>query len=522
MKPAPVPLVFIFSLSGAYLCWYKFSIVGNPFSFPHLKTIPGPQNLLPFFVFFFGILGVNLFQIYQFPPINLIDGTGYDGFWYLKATKEFLPADTDDYHLFRLLPATLVYWGNSLLGIPPSNLASIRGFQHLNLVLILFALCFAELLCRYYRFSTLRRWLFFSLLFVNFHVFKDSWFNSMMTDSMSFCLAMGLVYFTVSDKKWGFILCCLLSYFTIPLMAMFFLGERIIRRIDTEDQSGESVIHLVRWLGNLFIFGLAALTLFIVFYLGNRTVFVYPDDINVYLLPVSILTLSFSLYYIIWRHRDVFGLFPIALNRFSRIWGWEAYTMIVLFLIQIVVSSWNGNPPKTFAWYFVLGIPLVLNLKPLIGIFDNLVYLGPVIAFFMVNTITGRLRLTRSQLFLSFFACLFLIKPEARHTNLFLPFLALLVVAAIPEDRLTVRWVAEVFMVAVLFSKIWYPVHWADFPPGYVIFTKGFDMGYFQTFPAQHYFMFQGPMISHAMYLVWALPIGGLFFYGWYRRSIFG
>ena len=184
------------------------------------------------------------------------------------------------------------------------------------------------------------------------------------------------------------------------------------------------------------------------------------------------------------------------------------YMVVGLFALQFGLSIWNGNPPKIIAWYFIFGAPVTITLKPLIGLVDNIGYLGSVVLFFIVllPRFTQDKKNNYALLFLTMVVSFFLLKPEARHTNIFLPFMGFMVVAAFPERMLSPKLLGILFFMGIFLSKVWYPVHWAWFPPGYVMFAPGGDMGAsFQQFPAQHYFMFQGPMMSHAMYFLWIL-----------------
>jgi hypothetical protein len=462
------------------------------------------QNLVPFFTFLGGILLVNLFQIWYLPFINLADGLGYDGSWYLNSTNTFLPP-IDDYHLFRVLPATLVYGLKCLFGFGDSTLESVKMFQYFNLGTILLSLVIIELICRFYSLSQNRKWIFYIFIYLNFHVLKDSVFNPVMTDSFAFFLALGLFYFTASNKKIWFIFFILLAFFTMPIMCIVYLSERILRNFKFSNINSVGKINLTRVLSGTLILGFTSLTSFLVLYLGRTTIVTFPDKINLGLFPLALVGTSVAIFFIFEVHSALFKNIIYVLKQVNKFFTWEFGLLLILSVVKSILAHFNGMPPNGFRGIFIFGAPIYITLKPLIGIIDNIGYFGVVIIFFFIflpNFIATHKSFISIYL-LTLISCFFMLKPEARHGIMLLPLVGFLVTVSIPEKNLNRSFLILILGFGILFSKVWYPVHLAWFPPGYLIFTSAVNHDIFQEFPAQHYFMFQGPMMSHAAYFFW-------------------
>jgi len=479
--------------------------------FNEQSSFTGPTDkshyILVFFIFFISL--VNGFQILEIPYIGLAEGLGYDGSWYLQSTFEFLPK-TDNYHIFRILPATLVFILKEIFDFGPSIHESVRMFQFFNLGCILFSCVFTELISRRLNFRRADKFIFYCFLYLNFHVLKDSVYNPVMTDSLVFCLALGLFYTTLENKKILFSFLALLAFFTLPFLSFFFIGERILRQIDNHFLGKTPKLNLSLILSilvpALFFIG----TCFIVYGMGRYTLLTFPDKISPYLFPISIILLCICLYFLINLHKNLINDLVLSFGDWRKYLVWESFFLLFLIVLQFGLSKINNFAPKGFIGNFTLSPPLYMTLKPLIGLFDNIMFFGlPVILFLFflpkfINLVNHRV----SILFITFFLCLFLLKPEARHTILFLPFLVSIVMLFFKRIQFSRMECLAIFFIGIFFSKVWYPVQLSWFPSAYKIFTSEVNHDSFQEFPAQHYFMFQGPMISHVNYSIWLIFIG--------------
>lgn len=471
---------------------------------PFPASVSTYQSPLILFLFAGLLLLLNGFQAWHYPFIDLAEGLGYDGAWYFHPANHFLPK-MDNYHLFRIVPATLVYLLKLIVFTKHDYISTARAFQLANILWISVAMAVTRKISIHMSFSWKQQLFFFSVLFLNFHVLKDSYFNPVMTDTFVLCLSICLLYFFLKKDKAGLFIGYLLMLFTFPLGG--FVLQIIYMVHQAKDEAFEFLlpqkfgVWLASSIGILFF----SLTGAIVFILGRRTVLTFPDEINIYLFPISLLSVSIILFVLIKSHFNLFQLMFLVLKRQLTISNSGKLVLAASILVYVILPSFNNSPAKGFSGNFSIAPPIYLTLKPFIGYFDNIMYLGPVVVLFLLFQfqIWSKKNLNFSYLVFSFFINLFLLKPEARHSLFLLPLLAYVVTTQLDFKLLTQRNLLIFSLVCLAFSKFWYPTYLATFPKAYEIFTPKTNHEIFQLFPIQHYFMFIGPLISHYNYFIW-------------------
>ncbi len=466
------------------------------------------SSFLLTFSFFLLILGINLFQIQNWPFTNLAEGMGYDGIWYFKPANELLPK-TDNYHFFRILPSTLVFFLKKLIFQPYDYFNTAKAFQVFNLICNGLAIFFAHLISRKLNFGFWEKALFLGFIFFNFHILKDEVYNPVMTDTLVHLLGLMLLYFYLVQRTLGYFLITFCFLFTFPIGGFIAQAFYVLNR--AKPVKGENLIP-DHWFKNLFL-GFAGFFLLatsaIVYGLKRITVLTFPDDINIYLFPFTILLTSGAIFLIMNWHQNFFQLIFLRIRKISSVFSPVFYVFVIGFLVYLIAPKFNNMPAKGFTGNFTISPPLYMTLKPLIGLFDHIMFFGPVVLLylFLLPQNLRKYQKDDSFLFVSFLFCFFMLKPEARHSLFLLPLISVAVVQSLPKGFFQVKIVVPFLFFCLIFSKFWYPCHLAIFPPGYEIFTSKVNHAIFQEFPIQHYFMFQGPMISHANYLLWLLII---------------
>lgn len=467
----------------------------------------GPSLLLTF-SFFLLIFGINLFQIGFWPFTNLAEGMGYDGIWYYKPANVFWPK-TDNYHLFRQLPSTFVYFIKKFIFQPYDYFNTAKAYQVFNLMCNGLALIFAHLIAKKLRFEFWEQALFLGFVFFNFHILKDEVYNPVMTDTLVHLLGLMLLYFYLVKNTLGYFVTTFCFLFTFPIGGFIAQAFYVLNR--AKPVEGENLIP-DRWFKNLF-FGFAIFFLLatsaIVYGLKRITVLTFPDDINIYLFPLTIVITSFAIFKIMAWHQNLFQVSFLRIRSLRSVFSPIFYIFMIGFLVYLIAPKFNNMPAKGFTGNFTISPPLYMTLKPLIGLFDHIMFFGPVVLLylFLLPKNLQKYQKDDSFLFVSFLFCFFMLKPEARHSLFLLPLISVAVVQSMPKNFFLAKKALPFLFFCLIFSKFWYPCHLAIFPPGYEIFTSKVNHAIFQKFPVQHYFMFQGPMISHANYFLWLLII---------------
>lgn len=459
-------------------------------------------------------LCIGIFQFWKFPFINLAEGLGYDGVWYFQPANEFLPK-TDNYHIFRLFPPTMVYFLKKIIFQAHLYFETVKAFQVYNLICNVLSFWLAYKTGRQLKFSGLQLMVFFTFLFVNFHVLKDEIFNPVMTDTTILMLSLLLLWSYLSGKFWLYIPASVLMMFTFPI------GGFILQIIFILHFSGPSAYQKLipeNWL-KLLISTISVvfilLTAFVVYGMGRLTVLTFPDAINPFLFPLSLTLAAFAMYRILRAHSGLFqNLVQLARHPFA---AFNRFSLVLIaeIILYLILPSINQFPAKGFTGNFTIAPLIYVTLKPLIGVFDNVMFFGPVMVIFLMNLPVYLKNSCNdsASLLASLCVCIFALKPEARHSIFLLPIISIVAIKSFPSVFWTTKNVVILTGICLVFSKFWYPCHWAVFPPGYEIFTSKVNHAIFQEFPIQHYFMFQGPMISHQNYFLWLLVILPLVWY---------
>ena len=445
-------------------------------------------------------------QILFLPYIELAHGLGYDGSWYHQPSLTLF-GKVDNYHLFRIFPSKIAFFIRDLLGLDEKIGTTVRIFQVENLVFVGLTIWLLFKISAFKSYTGLKQMLFFIFCLFNFSVFKEFAFNPVMTDAMGFFLSTLIYWLHLKKSTFWLILALLAAMFCMPIIPVFYLLWFLLESLEettieqTELPVFQRYFPLIPVGVGLAFVGISAI---IVFYFKRISVYTFPDEINLFLFPFTLLCNFLALWGIISRFKGFFlkGFF-VAVKPFQVLKNKWFLILLAFLIFQNRAAHINNHFMIGYSGLFV-GYPIILNLKPLIGIVDNLNFYGPVMFLFLISFFRqpsgSRKPMQQDFLFLIFF--LIILKPEARHSLFLIPLLSATLLDSLPVHLINIRFTGLVAVLAMLFSRFWYPTHWAHFPPPHLLFSPETDQKIYQEFPVQHYFMFQGPMMAHGPYFV--------------------
>lgn len=443
-------------------------------------------------------------QILFLPYIELAHGLGYDGIWYHPPALNFL-GKVDNYHLFRILPSKIAYLIRELLDLDNQIGTTVRIFQVENLVFVGLTIWVLFKISAIKSYSGFQRMLFFIFCLFNFSVFKEFAFNPVMTDAMGFFLSTLIYWLHLKKSMLWLILALLASLFCMPIIPVFYLLWFLLESLENKTTEPIELPVFERYFPLIPIgvgLAFAGVSSIIVLYFKRVSVYTFPDEINLFLFPATLICNFVALWAIISRFKSFFlqGFF-IALRPFQVLKNKWFLILLGFLIFQNRAAHFNNHFMIGYSGLFV-GYPIILNLKPLIGIVDNLNFYGPVLFLFLISFFhhpSGEKRpMKQDFLFLIFF--LIILKPEARHSLFLIPLISATLLESNPIHIITGRFTGIVAVLAIIYSKFWYPTHWAHFPPPHLLFSTETNQKIYQEFPVQHYFMFQGPMMAHGPY----------------------
>lgn len=445
-------------------------------------------------------------------PVN--DGTGWDGSYYADLMRNLdtrvLQKQLNSYHLQRIFPLAMVYGVFQLFDVPFTNPNIITGMYVLNAVGYLISIIFWEKTLRVLRFNVLQKCLGYILLFITFPLLKQHVYYPVLTDMTAFTLSVILLYAWVANRTVLF-LCLLLpgiltwpSFFAFALPLFLFKKEVMPR--------GN-----MKWIALLLILGLIGFALFSVWdmiYARNILSTAMGTDVNMPLLPVSMTALIAYIAIVFYLYFK--SLSPGHLGR-ELISGYTLKRLLIIgavfTLISLLVDHYKNGDRDFTTLELCERFFLRAVTNPLLFISASFVYFGslmPLMILFIRRFYKSIMQFGYGMYFYMLLALCLNFNSETRGLINALPALVLLMVNSFGNVNLSRRDVWVVFCINVVLSKCWFPIR------------ASLD-GDFFNFPAQRYFMNQGPYFSNEVYYfttAGALLLLG--FYFWYfRRRIF-
>lgn len=459
---------------------------------------------------FLGIVGINgIIQSFLLPYTTLNNGMGYDGMHYIYRAFD-LNYPTDSYHIFRLLPSYIVYFGTKLIGIEPTFETAIRGFQILNLVCHLSVIVLCYYIAQYFTWNNNQSILFYSCFLFNFWIMKHAYYSPVMTDSAALLLATALAYTYFSQKDYGLLGISLISLFVLPLVTFIGTLLYMVPRQYTQKNILKSDIKLPSIIAILFTAFLFYNSYNVVIMKNIRSVYSY--SVNADLFWISISTLCISAYLttrILFNSISINSLWSIVNSINIKRLLFPIVILLTYFFTKSLIINENGLNTNDIFW---INGGTYKVFKPLIGWLDHFNMYG--LLFILIIIYFKKIILNHEHnpalLLILFIALYFSYSPEARISVSFLPIVCILFINVI--DGLSLKDVVLLSIAALLMSKFWYPLDWAVYGADYIINAQ-----IFLNFPTQHYYQFIGLAMSNYTYVIWSIVFivstGSIYYY---------
>ncbi len=447
-------------------------------------------------------------------PVN--EGLGWDGAVYAEHTQFFFKLlnedQIDSYRIIRdFIPFVLhtllrTFHYLFLADSPISPKQVINAFLIVNSICIVFSGMLLTLLSRKFQWSKSITCFAFVFLFVNFFVLKMSFYYPVLMDVPAFFIAMVCLYAYLENRKGLLLLAMCIGFFVFPglflVAALLYLFPKEMVREETPLRGRNNLFYLA-----IYFLGMVPVSYGIYILVKGSTAYGWTsiNRINDALFwisyPALLLYISYLLYWFEPIHK------ALAMVRFFRIK--KGLVVLVLYTVLTALAYWLSNGKASISLLLFLEIFLYEGVtNPFTFLVSHSIYFGLMILFvvcffrsFVANLRTFGLGFE----LVVFFYLFFMVNTESRHLVAMLPFL-LLVLIGLMEKQIAVKWILVFGLTNILISKIWYPMK----IEGYTGILE---------FPAQHYFMNQGPWMNTDMYwvhLVAFLLIGGFLFWGMY------
>lgn len=446
--------------------------------------------------------------------IPLKGGAGWDGEQYrelvLHVDEMFFQGEIDAYHMHRVLPFVVSHVALRLTGLPTTAANAMAVTIVVNQLVLLLAMLV------FFRLSSLRQWrlptelMAFAAAFWNVAVLKVFGYYPFLTDELALLLSLLAVCHYFSAKRLWLLADGLLAMLTWPaLSVLVFLLLVFPAPLEAHRarSGGLPAGQWLRWVGVVFY---PLLFLAFIYYkvrvhgdISFAEMFTLRPARSA--LWAAVATAVVPMFY--W-----WALRPLSAVRLSL--GQMPWRRVVLgtavFVILYKLTEW-GSGVSGFTMAQELGQIAQLPASDVLVFLETpFIYWGP---FFLLLLCLWPMWLRRvagqesmGYLLTAVFFIFFLVDIETRKHVMFFPFL--LVPLMDEVDRLQLRrWVSGVFVaLSLLMAAWWYPWNQA----GMAEALNTYELRCYLQFPAQWYFMFQGPWQGHLAYAISLAAEAGL------------
>jgi hypothetical protein len=437
--------------------------------------------------------------------ITLNDGLGWDGVQYATWARDFpgqvLGGKIGRNSATRILPSGIVHYGLRAFGLPLTNRNVIRAFTVMNAGLLIVVAWLWCHIARELALSLVGQWLGAACLFGNFAILKLTPYYPVLTDICAMALSTALLLCYLRRMRIAGALLTFAGSFVWPGLLAQGIILQVFPRPRSEVAKTETSKAATPLAALIGIASFAVLASFLISHgFGCHTWWL---DANVLRLGDSTTHPGRSLVAAAGLGAYLFVVFKRLLNRRAyyrtRFWldslslGSALVMMVFLAGRYWLLRTWPHGRSLYATPEMLCLLSHVALRMPALSMVAHIVYFGPVVILATIHwpTIAGQMHRYGPGLVLAIgFGLPLAMDPESRHVIHLLPLMTPFVVKAMEGLRWSTLGTAAFSLVSLIGSRVWYTIGGAP------------DARHWSEFPAQNYFMSQGPWMSTPMYLV--------------------
>lgn len=433
-----------------------------------------------------------------------------DGLFYRELAGTFLGTIEDEsynfFQLQRVMPFAVLNVVFSVFEWVKDHEGLMRGMLIFNLLMAGLGVYWYFSLARKLHLRDFHTVMGFLLLFVNFAVLKDIWYQPFTPSFTAMMLGIGQANYFVRVDKQRLFLVSLIAGFVWPTMLLAGLLMMLMPSDKVLLHEGGRPKSLYPWVVTGFLFiGLVAVG----FWAGRMEA--GGLEFALYLLSVLALLVYFFAFLIKnpvqWKESFLEFRRKIKPARLKNFWLVLAGFALILFFLSgsndnIFVLSLAENYFKN-----ILRFPLDF----LVGHTLYFGFLVPLAMVFFPRMMKEMAGLGMGFTLMCILMFVFILHPEPQFLMPFFPFLVLLILKSVKKYRIKIKDVLFVGGINLLLSSVWLPLD----VPGMALALEGTDPGSASRFPAQRYWMHFGHMMSLQVYAGTAILFTMLVWLAW-------
>lgn len=460
-------------------------------------------------------------------------GIGWDGENYLRTIQHFTELITthgyDQYAIQRIMPWGMLNIVFDVCHIKTTPINALIAGSILNVLALALAIFF------FFRISSLKKWkqsteiIAFASLFYTYALLKIPGYYILLNDTYGFLWGIMMLYFFLFEKRWWLLFVALLGAINWPgVTTLCGLVLAFIPRKELNIQSSLSKIDCAVYY--MLLGGIALLP-----FLYQLLAFVTPPNHSVNMFTfdgrpetslwyfgIGVMCACAYLFYMVRPFKLSITQTWIEYNC-KQLWSGIGLIVLCYVGMNYILHKLANNDSGALDNFSLFKCVIEsCTTDPLCFIESFFSYFGPVVLIVLLLWNQSAKYIAEKGMgyfFVIALAIFFSLRPEARVSIMFVPFMGLPVMEYIDTKELK-HWVAPAYMVASIFlSHVWFPLNTGVTEE---ILGKGTYVELSQ-FPAQRASMCSGHWQNHEMYAVWmvfTLIIGIVLYMGkkkkWY------
>jgi hypothetical protein len=456
------------------------------------------------------LLAIVVFQILgERVPVN--EGAYGDGLFFREVAVSFLDQIEDESYnvvqILRLLPFAMINMIFSLFGFDHEYDSLMSGMLIFHFLMLIPGIYWYFSLTKKMRLRSSMTYLGFILLFVNFAILKETWYNPFSTDFTALILGIGQVNYFVRHERQKLFLVSIVGGFVWPtllltgLLLIFLPSDAMQLHEGPRPKSFFPVLASA-----LFLFLLILISAFTGRFATGQTW-------DIVLHKLSLLSMvAFVFVFMIknpiqWEKSWLLFRNKLKSPKVVRLVSILLAFVFIVFLLS--GSNQNFNAVGLAQAYF--GGMLRYPLDFLVG---HLMYFGfliPLSLVFFSRMVKEMAKLGMGFTVVCLILFILILHPESRLLMPLIPFLVFLMLKALRTYRILEKDLYIVGGLNILFSAFWLPLN----VPGMSEALMSSQSAFIHAFPAQRYWMHFGEMMSFTVYFAVGLLFCFLVFLAW-------
>jgi hypothetical protein len=459
------------------------------------------------------LLGIVVFSMLG-EKVAYNDGAGWDGLFYRNVaynfSNEILDNQYDLYHIKRILPFAVINIVFNIFNIEKNNTSLLWGIQILNIIILFVGVYFFIKILHKLNFSVPLIIVSFSTLFFNYPILKLMGYYPFLTDTYALVFAIIQFYCFVNKKNILLIIISIFGAFTWPTLYMcglilIFLPRKELTLSLPKTQFDRALFILIKTLF-IFIVPIAFILGAMFFYITRGRNILEIDWAGIALNKYFVIPALFAVSFYIWALLRPIKVSIVDCTKkfFVSLKCSNILLFIIMYAFVNIIQRYLANKEPSSSLIYMLFVRLLMPAvqAPFAFIVCHFMYYGFAIillCIFWKDVVKRYANYGYSFFVIIVLGLMMSLNTESRHMLSFIPFL-LFPLFEVIKTYVTVKFAIAFSLLSLFLSRFWFKINVEGIEEAFVFVSHN----NYTQFPAQRYFMSQGPWMSYPVYLIFS------------------